>query len=638
MVSHPAANQHPNCNSAPETSKISELEILEVGDLLIAYLRQLSIKYVFGVPGGAIEPLYNALARQARYDKENNIPESQRGPRAIVARHETGAAFMAEGYARASGKIGVCCATAGPGSTNVITGVASAYESRVPLLVITAQTALANFGRGALQESSCTGIDTVSMFRHCTRYNTLISHKKQFEHKLSAAILSARQSLAGPVHLSIPLDIMRGSSPVQTPTYQLASDYSAHPISQIDTTVDTLLTCLQEAEKITFVIGHGCHNAIGIILKVAKIINANIIVTPHGKGLVSPFHPLFRGVLGFFGHESASDALYNADKIIAIGIMISEWSGNGWDQPCLLSEKLIHIDDCEENFTRSPMIKTHIHANIAGIFSYLLKNYQCNLHGELATDNDAQPFKNREDPNKATQHFTLDDEAAFNSNATPIKPQRLMRDLPRLLPSSTRYVIDTGNALAWSLHYLHPTGQQMEGVQKICGSRYDACIEFASMGWAIGAAIGIALEANKPPPDDTPGKAQTILGSNRQEKNVPVVCITGDGSLLMAGQEITVAIQEKLPVIFIILNDNALGMVKHGQQMAGAEPIGYELPEIDYCEFAKVLGAYGERVFSPEELAAINFTEILERPGPTLIDIRIDAEEVPPMASRMKVL
>ena len=120
----------------PGIGDLVEKEV-ELGDLLVSYLEQLGVEYVFGIPGGAIEPLYNALARSER----------RGGPRAIVARHETGAAFMAEGYAIKTGKLGVCCATTGPGATNMITGVASAYENNVPLLVITAQTALANFGK-----------------------------------------------------------------------------------------------------------------------------------------------------------------------------------------------------------------------------------------------------------------------------------------------------------------------------------------------------------------------------------------------------------------------------------------------------------------------------------------------------------
>ena len=185
-------------NVEPE-SEVQEAVLTEseMGDLLVAYLNQLGIEYVFGVPGGAIEPLYNALARSER----------QGGVRAVVARHETGAAFMADGYARNTGKLGVCCSTTGPGATNMITGVASAYENNVPMLVITAQTAISTFGKGAIQDSSCTGINTVGLYQHCTRYNTLISHPAQFEHKLSAAIMSAMGSPAGPAHISVPRDV-----------------------------------------------------------------------------------------------------------------------------------------------------------------------------------------------------------------------------------------------------------------------------------------------------------------------------------------------------------------------------------------------------------------------------------------------
>src|SRR5574340_1326463 len=132
----------------------AEPQPMEAVDLLVAYLEQIGIEYVFGVPGGAIEPLYNALARSAR----------RGGPRPVVARHETGAAFMADGYARESGKIGVCCSTSGPGATNLITGVACAYDNNIPMLVITGQPALPAFGKNPLQESACTGINTLGMF------------------------------------------------------------------------------------------------------------------------------------------------------------------------------------------------------------------------------------------------------------------------------------------------------------------------------------------------------------------------------------------------------------------------------------------------------------------------------------------
>ena len=158
--------------------------MMENGDLILSYLQRWGVEYVFGVPGGSIEPFYNALARSER----NN------GVKSIIARHETGAAFMAEGYARETGKIGVCCATAGPGATNLLTGVACAYADSIPLLVISAQTSIEKFGRGALQDGSCTGVNTVEIFNHCTRFNTLISHSAQLEPKLLQAMSYARSN------------------------------------------------------------------------------------------------------------------------------------------------------------------------------------------------------------------------------------------------------------------------------------------------------------------------------------------------------------------------------------------------------------------------------------------------------------
>jgi acetolactate synthase-1/2/3 large subunit len=141
-------------------------------------------------------------------------------------------------------------------------------------------------------------------------------------------------------------------------------------------------------------------------------------------------------------------------------------------------------------------------------------------------------------------------------------------------------------------------------------------LEFAPMGWAIGAAVGMA----------------------RGSPHGPVVCITGDGSYLMSGQEITTAVEEKLPVIFVILNDHAYGMVMHGQRLAGAEPIAYELTHVDFRKMAESMGVVAHVVEAPADFDAIDFGAMLARKGPTLIDVRIDREEVPPMMLRLKTL
>ena len=228
----------------------------DLADLLLQYLAKLEVEYVFGIPGGAIEPLYNALARSQR----------RSGPQAIIARHETGAVFMADGYAYSTGKLGVCCATTGPGSTNLITGVASAYANHIPMLVITAQTPLASFGSGAFQESSCTGINTVAMFEYCTRYNTLISHPDQFERKLTTALMAAFASPPGPVHLSIPSDIFRSPAPLPNEMFNMQRLLQKSSLFD-ESVLKSLITELNTKHRVAFVIGEGASESIDFILK-----------------------------------------------------------------------------------------------------------------------------------------------------------------------------------------------------------------------------------------------------------------------------------------------------------------------------------------------------------------------------------
>ncbi|HJV81622.1 thiamine pyrophosphate-binding protein, partial [Noviherbaspirillum sp.] len=312
---------------------------IEVADLLVAYLEQIGVEYIFGVPGGAIEPLYNAIARSRR----------RGGIQHILARHEAGAAFMADGYARETGNIGVCCSTSGPGATNLITGVAGAYDNNIPMLVITGQPALPAFGKHALQESSCTGVNVLGMFRHCTRYNSLVSHPKQLEPKLIAALQRATRTPRGPVHLSMPVDVFRSPSIPAQPSYDLRQLLA--PSSLVDEeAVDTVYRMVLDAKKVVLLIGGWCGEAAGSILQFAALIGATFVTTPDGKGSVSPHHPLFRGVFGFGGHASAEAALRDesVDLILAVGASMGEWNSGGWSDS-LLNERMVHIDESEDH-------------------------------------------------------------------------------------------------------------------------------------------------------------------------------------------------------------------------------------------------------------------------------------------------
>lgn len=605
---------------------------VEASDLVLSYLEQLGIEYVFGVPGGAIEPMYNALARSAR----------RGGLRPVVARHESGAAFMADGYTRETGRLGVCCATTGPGATNLITGVACAYENEIPMLVITAQTALPTFGKAAFQESSCTGINTVGMFQYCTRYNTLVSHVDQLEHKLVTAILRAHYPTPGPVHLSVPLDVFRTAGPSSAPAYHLPTLLREPALLDI-VAIEELYRQISNAKKAVLVIGAGCSDAISPIIEFAMLMKIPFVTTPQAKGLVSATHPLNKGVFGFAGHLSAMAALReeSAELILAAGTTFGEWTTAAWSE-LLLNNRLIHIDTAEEHLSKSPMARLQVRGRLSTVFEKLIE--MCS--GAKAPDTFHFDAVREERTSKLTPivwdastkafapadwepNYPLAELQKYNSDATPIKPQRLMHELSRLFPPHTKFLADTGSSMAWATHYLHPldrrianrrsvTGgaSRISGRRSANGSRVQTIMDFAPMGWAIGSAIGLAL--------GRPGS--------------PVVCLTGDGSFLMNGQEITVAVAEKLTVIFVVLNDGSLGMVKHGQRLSGAECIAYELPHVNFCAMAKAMGVEAHAIRSPEDMLALDIASICSRRGPTLLDVCIDPEEVPPMAVRVKIL
>ncbi len=596
----------------------------ELGDLLVAYLEQLGVDYVFGVPGGPIEPFYNALARSER----------RGGPRAVIARHETGAAFMADGYARNSGKLGVCCGTVGPGTTNLITGVASAYDNHSAILVISAQTGITNFGRGATQESADTGINTVAMFSHCTHYSSLVSHVDQFEQKLMAAVSAAVKSPCGPSHLSIPVDVMR--APIHAhPTFDLNSQ------TQIARVVDyhkvaELTEKLLSSHKPVLLVGEGAVSCIDDVLALALKLDAAIITTPHGKGLISPYHPKFRGVIGFCGHQSAIDLISDAevDLVVAIGTTLQETATNAWSVLNIINHRMVHVDENETHLIRSPLAQLHVLGNLSEIFlevHRLLHRHQ-QAFGENNPTQDHHALTNLQDD--ATVNFEQQNAHKIHDDSTPIKPQRLMYLLPKMLPPHTRYLCDSGNSMAWSIHYLHPHDRRLGNrrsqpstrdgnpTQRRLGRRdshggiFWTCLEFGSMGWAIGSAVGTALA----------------------RPNTPTVCITGDGSVLMSGGDITVALQEKLNIIFVILNDSEYGMVKHGQRLGSGEPIGYTLPKIDFVKWAESMAIAAYKITSPAELEELDVSAILAEPGPVILDVMVDPEEVPPIQNRIQAL
>ncbi|ALP54223.1 hypothetical protein Tel_14340 [Candidatus Tenderia electrophaga] len=589
-------------------------------DLIVSYLVQIDVEYIFGIPGGGIEPLYNALARHLRRPAEDAtrqlavnslVPMRQRDIKPhikpIIARHEAGAAFMADGYARETGRLGVCCATTGPGATNLITGVASAYADRTPMLVITPQTALPFFGKGGFQESSSDAIDIVGMFEHCTQYNALVSHPDQLEGKLYTALLNAFRRPRGPVHLSIPMDILNAPVKGDTCGYQVAHLFR-QPRSMDDEAYQALVSAIGQSKKQVLFLGGGCRHAIDIITSYAELTNTPIVTTPSGKGWVNGYHPLYRGVFGFAGHPSAYETLAteDVDLILAVGTAMGELSTSGWDKQ-LMSSKLVHVSASPEDFARTPMACLHLSGDVRTIFASLHKDHILNTTDRK---NAICPMARQEFKQTSTDYLPGQVEVyepeTVADTSSPLKPQRLMSELAQRFPRDTRFVIDTGNAFSWATHYLFLDNV---GVQR-------SSFTFGAMGWAVGAAVG------------------TALGNAKH----PVVCITGDGSYLMSGQELSVAVTHQLAVIFVIFNDQALGMIKHGQRLSGAEAIGYDLPPVDFAMMARSVGAQGYTVRTLHDLQRIDIKKLCQTGRPALLDIHIDPEALPPMGARVNTL
>lgn len=599
-----------NAAGASVTENRTELLVEEdCADYIVRYLEALGVEYVFGIPGGNIEPFYNALARA---EKRGTLKH-------VTARHESGAVFMAEGYYRETGKLGVVCTTTGPGATNAITGVACAYGNYAPILLITAQTSLATFGRGALQESAgALGANTVAMLDSVTRYNSLISHPQQLLAQLDKAVMHAFGPTPGPVHLSISRDVF-------------TKEFQAHDKAHVRTSLKTFMTIAPNVDELSYLrflldthkstvilVGNHAKNCADLILSLAELNEWHYVLSPGAKGYLPSNHPLYAGVYGIAGHDKAKIVLENCQLILSFGLECNEINTCSWNPQTICSKRLVQITDNFELLTSPSCSKLKLYATPRLVLEGLLKKIDSKKLELLSLlgFNDARyqlstselaPFSTGvlKKPNLNLVHK--------EKNIQPyVKPQDLLEFLNDMLPSNTIIAMEMGNSFLWGIHYwnFHHNPQAVSNKNLFFIDN-----GMASMGWAIGAAIGAAL-ANP---------------------TVQVLCIVGDGAYLMAAQELTVAIEHELNIIFVVLNDACLGTVKHGQMMAGAEKIAFRLPRVDFSMMAKAQGAKSALIKNLKELRELD-PSMFNRKRPILLDVWIDDTQSPPLKTRVDAL
>jgi len=560
----------------------------KAAEYLVDALADAGVPYIFGVIGGAIKPVFTATVG--------------RRTQIVMAKHEAGAAFMADGYARVSGHLGACAATSGPGATNLITGVASAYADSIPIVVLTGQPATRSFGKGAMQESSTEGVDIVDVFKRMSRYSTLVFQAERLPDIWQKALRTALGGRPGPVHLSIPADVMEQRVSLRPGTGAGLQRAKTHDRGGIKQAALHLL----RARRPAILAGHGAilSDAADEVRQIANLMNIPVATTPKGKGIFPEDHRLALGPFGYSGSPLSQWYLLESgvDVLLTVGTSLSEWGTMGWDRRLQPSEALLQVDidpyEIGKNYhTTVPLLGDA--KSVLTELSFELRRQQGqyrpglnpNGHGALQWPSDHPRFHNA---------------ASMDSGAVPIKPQRLMRDLQDALPRDTLLFVDGGANRSWAIHYW----------QSLYPRTFFCATGMASMGYGVAAAVGGKFAA----PDRV------------------VVCITGDGGFLMNGMEVSTAVHYQKQVIWVVLNDAGYGMVYHGLRTLNLPDVGSRYPRVDCAKVANGLGAQGLHIREPGQINRRLIADIIESGRPTVLDVEIDPEEMAPFENRMETL
>ncbi len=549
--------------------------------LLLRYLEGEGVEYIFGVPGTALVPLYDAI------NKQDAI-------KPILSKHEEGAAFMADGYARVSGKIGVCYSTSGPGTTNLVTGVANAYMDNVPLLVITGQVPTSIYGKGTFQDSTKEGVDSVAMFDPITKYSEMIMSRYKMPETVREAFRIAFSGKKGPVHISYPKDIMEAEiedTLLPPRRYRVKSAYFDRKLV-IDATEK-----LVNAKKPAMLVGSGviASDATSEVLELAEMLNIPVATTPKAKGAFPEDHDLSLGVLGFSGSPVAEKYLMgDVDVLLVVGASLNQLTTFSWDPKLEPSDSLIHVNidpsEIDKNYVADIGLVGDCQAVINEISFRVLRELQKHDPKEERPIEDIIKFKD-------SVGMVVNGAKTF-SESVPIKPQALMREIQESLPDDAIVFVDTGNHICWAIHYM-----------RFKKPNFISAFGMLTMGYATAAAIGGKLAA----PDR------------------PVVAIVGDGCFQMNGMEVATAVNYDIPVVWIVQNNSKLGLVHDLQRFSlGDKTVSTTFKEVNFARVAEGLGAKGYRIERPGELSEI-LPEAIEGAVPTVIDVIIDPNEVPPI-------
>jgi len=525
-----------------------------------------SVSVIFGLPGGAIMPVYDALLDS--------------GMRHILVRHEQSAAHMADGYARASGKTGVCMATSGPGAANLVTGIANAYMDSSPMVAITGQVPRSLIGRDSFQE-----IDIVGITTPISKYNFQVRHASEIPAVVKTAFYVASNGRPGPVLIDIPKDVQTETSDVNFNSQLLVRTWRNNgdpdPIL-----VKRAAEALAMAERPFILAGGGVRisNAYEELRVLSELLSAPVGTSLMGKGCFPEDHPLSLGMVGMHGSAEANRLVQQADVLLAVGMRFSDRTTSRPDDFCR-DARIIHLDidpsEIEKNKEVNIFIVGDARKTLRGIYELLAGQLARNGHSSLERIEEVKEL--------------LRQQIASNGGKG-LSPYQVLSEARKVLPRDAIVTTEVGQNQMWTAAYWKTYAPRT----------FITSGGLGTMGFGFPAAIGAKV-----------AKPEAV-----------VVDIAGDGSFLMTENCLATSISESIPVIVIVLNNGMLGMVAQWQRMFykgrySATRLGRSP---DFVKLARAYGADAERVESLDQLSNV-LRRAASSDVTTVIDVPIHPEE-----------
>lgn len=537
---------------------------------IVKVLQEQGVETVFGYPGGAVIPLYNAL-----YD----APLKN-----VLTAHEQGAIHAADGYARASGKVGVCIATSGPGATNIVTGLATAYLDSIPVVAISGQVPVANLGRDSFQE-----IDIVGVTMPITKYNAIVRKSEELVPMLRLAFAIAKNGRPGPVLIDIPSDLQ-----VKELEYPELEKVELPEVLKADEgIIEKAAAALNEAERPVLMVGGGAvtSSVEKELIELAHKADLPVVSTLMGLGVYPGSDERAIGLTGMHGHMDCNLAVANADVLVVAGSRLSD-RVTGDRNRYAGTKTIIQMDIDQSEIDKNVGVTLALNGDLKETLAKFLPLVKEGKHPEWWAQ--IREWDKMEDRSVA--------------DGSRLTAPWVMTQLTKTFAEKdTIYVTDVGQNQMWAAQYLTIDKPRHHLTSGGCGT----------MGFGLPGAMGAAFAK----PDSQ------------------IVHICGDGGFKMTGLEMFTASRENLPLISIVINNSCLGMVRQWQQLFYNERYSNTiLTEFDFVGFAKSCGADGRTVTTCEEFTAA-LAEAQNRTKPFLIEVRIEQSDlVEPMVAAGAVI